>query len=639
MLSICWYEKHLRPRPLSITVLATIICAGLIAYARSSRGSNPYSLAEDLPRGALVYAQFRDLPALIKQWDESRLKQQYLRSTNYQQFQHQHLALKLIQRWQEFNSALGFQLDTVTISGSTEAGAAIAIYDIGRLDLLLIAPMSEEKIAATKFFQSKEQFEETELPDRTTYYRHEVEADRGRQKQALVFAALKGRFILATNERLLLRTISNINGQTAKDRLWDDPAFKTLSASLSPHFATVWVDQAKLNEDWYFKHYWLMQNVDQLRGIGACIFDLERQVGKWIEQRDCLSAGREGRKSFAIPAADAERMRAMIPEDVPFFKLLSLGNDQTVTAAVVRDTLLDRRPREQRQHTSSWSWRSYDDQDFYLAAADEDAEYYERYSYLNGNYDSTIDDPHEARISERDEPGGNPLGNELENQFTAGLQQAIGPARPLLAAVATSPRTIGGPLFVEFRRVAILTLQAPADLRRAALENAISKAAQSHVTIAGPSVDLKWVGHDQDDQSWRGLELPMLGWKFCYALRDRELILANSPELLMAVLAVRSRQAASEIQSISSLDDLTVIRLDQRKPALDDIIGKLDAAGIKVSQAAGSQSNNGSDGLSQEFFSSNISSLLSVASAVSRIEIKRSSFPNRLHEEIDFILK
>src|SRR5262252_7928759 len=95
--------KYPRLRPLSITGLLLLICAGLIVFARTRASENPYSLAEDLPRGALVYAQFEDLPALIKQWDRSHLKQQYLNSTNYQQFQHGHLALKLVSRWEEFN--------------------------------------------------------------------------------------------------------------------------------------------------------------------------------------------------------------------------------------------------------------------------------------------------------------------------------------------------------------------------------------------------------------------------------------------------------------------------------------------------------------------------------------------------------
>ena len=199
-------KKCLRSKPLWISLLLVLsIGAGLIVYARNRSSKHPFELAEDFPRGALVYGQFADFPALIKQWDQSRLKQQYLDSANYKQFQHGHLALKLIERWEEFNNALGFPLDTAALSSTADSRVAIAIYDIGRLDLVFIAPMSEEKIMATEFFKSKEQFEATELPDGTTYYHHEVEADRGRQKQVLVFTALKGRLILATSEPLLLR--------------------------------------------------------------------------------------------------------------------------------------------------------------------------------------------------------------------------------------------------------------------------------------------------------------------------------------------------------------------------------------------------------------------------------------------------
>ncbi len=632
------FKKCLRPKPLSIIALVLIVCAGLFVYAKTRSNKSAFSLAEDFPRGALVYAQFGDLPALIKQWDQSRLKQQYLDSTNYKQFQHRHLALKLIERWEEFNSAIGFPLDTAAISGAADAGAAIAIYDIGRLDLVFMASMSEEKVAATKFFKSKERFEETELPDGTTYYRHEVEADRGRQKQALVFAAAKGHFILATNEQLLLRAIANINGKSHKDRLSDDPAFKTLSAVVNPHFVTVWVDQAKLNDDYYFKHYWLMQNVDQLKAVRAGMFDLELQDGQWIERRDFLTTGRESRKSFPIAAAEIARMQEQIPDDVPFLKVESLGGDPTLPAILIHDTLLDGPSREQKQRSKSWSWESYSDNEFY-SACNEDTEEYDRYSYLSPEYDSMINDPHDARVSEKEEPGENPLRIELEHQIAARLQQAIEPAHPLAAVVATRPQGVAGPLFVEFRRVAILTLQAPANLNRDILEEAISKAAQSRLTVAGPSVDLKWVGHDANDQSWRELELPMLGWHFCYALRDHELVLANSPQLLNSVLGARGQKPDAQMQSGSSLDDLTIIRLDQRKQAFDDVMGKLDAEAIKARQQTRNKSNEGSDESSAEFFSGSLSSLLDVASAVRQIEIKRSSFPNRLHEEIDFILK
>ena len=71
--------------------MLVLICVALIVYARSNRSSkNAYSLAEDLPRGALVYAQFENLPDLIRQWEQSQLKERYLSSTNYQQLQHRH---------------------------------------------------------------------------------------------------------------------------------------------------------------------------------------------------------------------------------------------------------------------------------------------------------------------------------------------------------------------------------------------------------------------------------------------------------------------------------------------------------------------------------------------------------------------
>ncbi|HEX8920468.1 MAG TPA: hypothetical protein VF766_03255, partial [Pyrinomonadaceae bacterium] len=222
-------SEFLRRRFFKFVIIALIACAALVVYARALRKpAGAYALAADVPRGALLYAQFSDLPALVKQWDESKLKKQYLASTNFQQFQSRHLALKLIERWEEFNNAVGFPLDALAFSEAAEQKAALAVYDLGRLEMVFIAPLTEDKVAATKFFQNADQFEETELPDGTVYYSRDVEADRGRRQQKFAFASVRGRFVLATSEQLLLRTLSNINGQSKRDRLADDPAFKNL---------------------------------------------------------------------------------------------------------------------------------------------------------------------------------------------------------------------------------------------------------------------------------------------------------------------------------------------------------------------------------------------------------------------------
>lgn len=618
-----------------ITALLVLVCVALFVYARSIRSNkNPYSLAGDLPRGALVYAQFENVPELIKQWEQSQLKERYLGSTNYQQLQHRHLALKLISRWEEFNSALGFPVDLGALGSSTDGAAAVAVYDIGQLDLLFVAPISEEKAALTQFFQSKGQFEEAETPDGTPYYKQAVEADRGRQKQVLAFATVNGRFVLGTNDKLFVRAIANIKKRATKDSIADDPAFKTLSQKVNPHFATVWVDQSRLNDDYYFKHYWLMNNVAELKHIRAGIFDLERQELKWIERREFLTTAPAARGNSGLNAAELRQLYSQTPSDAPFVRLRSLANNGALSGQIIRDTLFDT-PVQEESSNGSWSWDSYSSDDFYPAGDDYSDGDYDPYRYLDDSYEKTIDDPYDARVSEHVSPGRNPLFAELEQQFLNGLQNVLSPARPSSVAVATTPHTTKGPLFVEFRRVAIFNLQAPGSLRRELLEQTVAQGAQGRLTVVNSGSQAKWETRGDANLGWRSLDLPMLGWEICYAVNGNMLIVSNSNDAMKPVLSSRQKDQSSTVSA--GFDELTIIRFDRRKESFDDVVNVLDADAIKSRQQA-DKDYDPSKG-SEEFFSGNISSLLNVASDVSRIEIKRKSAGNSLHEEIEFVFK
>ena len=182
-----------------------------------------------------------------------------------------------------------------------------------------------------------------------------MEADRRRQKQVLAFAIVNGRFLLGTNEKLFLRALANINKRARNDSIADDPAFKTLSRKVTPHFATIWVDQSKLNADYYFKHYWLMQNVAELKSIRAGIFDLEQQQSRWIERREFLTTAPAERSSSGITAAELRQLYSRTPDDAPFVRLRSLANNPGLPGAIIRDTLFDS-PVEQETSNRSWSW-------------------------------------------------------------------------------------------------------------------------------------------------------------------------------------------------------------------------------------------------------------------------------------------
>lgn len=630
-------RQIMRRRFVGSVALACIAGVSLLVYARATREAHgAYALAADLPRGALVYAQCADLPALVKLWDESNGRQQLLRSTSWQQFAQRHLALKLVERWTEYNDALGFTLDAGALAGATQDKAAIAIYDIGRLDLVLVAPIGEEQAAAAAFFTHKDSFEETALPDGTPYYRREAEVDRGRQRQMFAFAWARGRFVLATDERLLLRTLANINGHAHRDRLADDPAFQTLSRELAPHLATVWVDQSALNRDWYFKSYWVQRNVAELQSLRAGLFDLEVQTGKWIERRRFLTSGAGQQATTALPTLEAQRLAALMPADAPYYKVRAVAADEA--GALLGDALFDRAPKDDAGgDRQNWSWRSYDDSDF--AAADETNDGYS-YEYLDQGYDRLIDDPVDARLRANDTRYDGALRATTERGFVAELQRALAPARPLYAATAASPRTNAGPLFVEFRRAAALTLAAPAAFERAAFERAMANLAQSRLTIAGATPALQWMdggGHT------RTLALPMSGRQLCYALNGRELLVANDAEMLQAILNAPPRDGseARAASQLVTLDELSVIRLDQRRQAFDQVFARLDAPRVKAywAERKGAQAENAAPDPSQEFFSGNVASLLDVAARVRAIEIKHSRQAGQLHEELEFNLQ
>jgi len=122
----------------------------------------------------------------------------------------------------------------------------------------------------------------------------------------------------------------------------------------------------------------------------------------------------------------------------------------------------------------------------------------------------------------------------------------------------------------------------------------------------------------------------MLGWEICYAVKDNVLMISNSNELLKATLGSPEQKTSIT----AGIDEVTIIRFDRRKESFDDVVNVLDADAIKQRQQA--EKNVAG---SQEFFSGNISSLLNVASDVSRIEIRRKSEGNNLHEEIELVMK
>jgi hypothetical protein len=568
--------------------ITVLIVAALAFIALSQIKREVATPAEDFPREALVYVQIADLPAFIKLWNESKFKEKYLESQNFIDFKNRHLGLKLASRWKEFNAASGFPIDLEALGGLSQTSAAIALYDVGKLEFVFVAPVSDAGFAATKFVRNQDKFAAETLDDGTIVYRVAVEADRGRQKQELIFTNLKGRFVLATSEKLLAQTIANINGKAAKNRLSDEPSFRALSEKIEPHAATVWVNQTALNADYYFKRYWLMSDVENLKNIRAGIFDFSMEAGKLVERRKFLL--NQTTNTSPVDAAKAEKMLALLPENVPFYRLQAADN-QTLDGAI-RETIFDRREISVKSGRRSHYYSSYSYDDF--AGAD--------YDYLSTKFDKAIDETDEEETAETSETN-------------VDLAKLLQPASPQIVLTFTEPQVLPAPLFIEFRRAAVFHLAAPGRFDRASFEAAAGKILAAQMLVSAADAPLKWETKNENDFAWRALKLPMLDWEINYATRGEELILTNDADFLREITSNKNPQKMQA--SDSPVTRLTVLNLDRRETAYSEIFAEI---------AERSEADN--------FFTGNIESLLDSISEVGKIEIKENYSRNLLEEEI-----
>lgn len=615
---------------LTLTAILLTACWGFFLFGNVSMGANrDFAAAADFPRGALVYAQARDLPALLKTWDESEFKTSYLKSENFAQFKNRHLALKIAERVTELDDALGFELDAGAFANASDKSAAVAVYDIGKLEFVFVAALADEKFAATMFVQNQTQFEEIKLGENSVYYSLDTEVDGGRQKQKILFANQKGRFVLATSETLLRRTLANINNQSTKDRLSDEPDFGLLTEKAEFKTAAVWTNQAKLNDDWYFKRYWIGRNLPDLRKFRAGLFTFEMLENKLVENRDFILTTKNEVANQAVSAAEAARLQSFISTDAAYFKIESLTNESGSAAALIGKTLLDRLPQP-NAYSRRERWNGYDRYDF----SDGSSDYTQDFSLYGA--DDEID---ESDADDFDETEKNQLLRAREEQLETELQTVLTQAEPTAAAFVASPRSAEKPLELDFRRAAVLALQSKANLDQTALENKIAELIQNRLAIGSANLKLTWeTKPSKNGAERRELDLPHIGRKICYALINNELIISNNQEMLEKMTGDKS--AAIEKRSPSEdFDELAVINLEQRETAFDRVFKNLIRAEHNDLPESATAEKDLNDKLTTDFFAGNINSLLDAANGAKQIEVRKKQTENRLRETIEIHFK
>ncbi len=222
-----------------------------------------------------------------------------------------------------------------------------------------------------------------------------------------------------------------------------------------------------------------------------------------------------------IGSARINEILSLVPENIPFYRLQKAS--PKLTNEAIENTLFDRSQTDKESGKES---------NLYTSSFDTFGDYsdYRDYSYSGENFDEAIDETEEdERAIEK---------QDQQTDFSTFLQAANSQA----VLTFTEPKVLPAPLFVEFNRAAIISLNAPMAFKREEFEAATAKMFCGRTTASASNIQLNWETKTENGFEWRKLELPMLGITANYAVRGDELILTNDAELLLKITKYRTKK-------------------------------------------------------------------------------------------------
>jgi hypothetical protein len=259
----------------NLLFMAVAVVAGF-AVAQILTPSTPKP-AELFPQGALVYWETSNLKDFLVWWKNSDIKNDWEKSTNYHVFENSRLYLRLKERINDFEKdKFQFSLDNlIKLAGKK---SAVAIYDIGELKILAVTETSQADSALTELWIARNKFTEKKFNNQIYY----AEPQEGK----LVFAYAKPFFVVSTESGLLEQFLTNINAAEPELTLGRSDKFQASHPqNETPSLFSIFVDQESLNQNRYFKKYWIHQNVKELTPIRSAWIDFVAEPTGLTEQR------------------------------------------------------------------------------------------------------------------------------------------------------------------------------------------------------------------------------------------------------------------------------------------------------------------------------------------------------------------
>jgi hypothetical protein len=587
-----------------------LIAVALLALSHQSDGQQPRPVNEQLrlaavmPRGAMVYLQVRDLSTLMKMWLASPVHNALYESASYKNFEKSNVALKFQSRKADFEKALGFGVDEARLAELAGGTSAVAIYDIGKLELVFVTEVAREKAIANTLFKSLPQFQERSAKE-GVYYVREIQTDGGFLTQQFCFAHVDGKLLVTTTEGLMIRALENARAAGDDALLTDVLEITKQARSFNTQDVTLWLDQAKLNRNQLFRSYWIYGNIkdqaaDSLAKIETGLINLKFEATGVTEQRWFKFT--EAQKSGHLNGDQSTAFLKFAPRDAQLLEMHGAAGPGLNEAA--SQTLFGKAFDESAAKPQNEEDAESENED-----QNSKARRAERYANLDARFDRDVDDA-QSKSKTKEPPKPKVQNLKSTNPLEALLKPAVS-----YAEMARSKDEAGKP-FVHFERAVIVEMNGTID--KPALERIIAQEMRERFVVSGIDPQLAW----QDEGAVRYLAQALLEQGAAYAVSGKYLVLASSKELARDILqAAATAPAATRLDG--ELEFYGVVRIAAAKPVFDKLMRKLDGKVDKpVAKKADDEEESGEAEI--KFFSDNLSSFIS-ASAIREMRVRRNS--------------
>lgn len=208
-------------------------------------------LATLLPRGAMIYLEARDFLGQLQRWSDSGVKQRWLASSSFSEFEKSRLYLRLKDRLDEFESLAAVNASLPLVRSLAGKQAALGLYDVRDLEFVFATKIPSGPFDQGPFFQQRSRYEQRSA-EGGTYYA------RSGPNGAVAYAIRSGYFFLSTRESLLRTALHNFSVAASRDRLSAEPLFQESQTALG-RSSDVWMylNMGLVQESRYFRNEWL----------------------------------------------------------------------------------------------------------------------------------------------------------------------------------------------------------------------------------------------------------------------------------------------------------------------------------------------------------------------------------------------